>query len=392
MDELTVRDIMRSVRTLGPWDDIGKASELMRASSSPALPVVAQGRVVGIVSEEDLAGCLGDGGDAIRPVGSARSVLVQEIMREPCEVLKDALSPQEAAAVFTRTQCSMLPVVDRYGFYIGLLGRLDLLSYQCRTLHPAVIGGMATPLGVYLTTGTFGMGAGNLGLFLTGASLMLLNCIALLMAQGLQWLLWHGFSAASGGPVAGMPGPGAALISLTLDVLPILLFLLLIRLSPLAGYHAAEHQVVHAIENGEPLIPEVVSRMPRVHPRCGTNFMAGMMVMMLVVTLMEPTKIPIQMSVLVAALVAMATWRTVGELLQYYITTRPPSLKQLESGIAAGKALLERYQCQPGRPVNLKGRLWYSGILQVGLGFLITYVAVLLAFGPFVDPFFGPGF
>jgi uncharacterized protein YqhQ len=33
--------------------------------------------------------------------------------------------------------------------------------------------------------------------------------------------------------------------------------------------------VVHAIERGEPLVLEVVRRMPRVHPRCGTNLVAG---------------------------------------------------------------------------------------------------------------------
>jgi uncharacterized protein YqhQ len=55
----------------------------------------------------------------------------------------------------------------------------------------------------------------------------------------------------------------------------LLLFALLFRLSWVTGYHAAEHQVVHTIEQGDDLRPEVVVAKPRVHPRCGSNLMAG---------------------------------------------------------------------------------------------------------------------
>ncbi len=121
--------------------------------------------------------------------------------------------------------------------------------------------------------------------------------------------------------------------------------------------------------------------------------MAGLMVMMLVVTVIEPIRIPIQMSVVIATLVTMATWRPVGEMLQYYVTTRPASLKQLESGIRAGEALLERYRAQPGRRMTLRGRLWHSGILQVAAGFFVIYALMLFLVGPkYLAILFGPGF
>ena len=57
----------------------------------------------------------------------------------------------------------------------------------------------------------------------------------------------------------------------------------MMRLLPIAGYHAAEHQSVHAMEQGEPLIPQVVKRMPRVHPRCGTSFLLVVMIVSIIV-------------------------------------------------------------------------------------------------------------
>jgi uncharacterized protein YqhQ len=38
-------------------------------------------------------------------------------------------------------------------------------------------------------------------------------------------------------------------------------------------YHGAEHQTIHALEAGEPLRPEYVSKHPTAHPRCGTEFL-----------------------------------------------------------------------------------------------------------------------
>ncbi len=41
----------------------------------------------------------------------------------------------------------------------------------------------------------------------------------------------------------------------------------------LFGYHAAEHQTIHAYEHGADLTPEAVARFPAAHPRCGTGFL-----------------------------------------------------------------------------------------------------------------------
>src|SRR5256886_4627310 len=44
-------------------------------------------------------------------------------------------------------------------------------------------------------------------------------------------------------------------------------------------YHAAEHKAINAYEAGEELEPEVVQRFSLIHPRCGTAFMLWVMVL-----------------------------------------------------------------------------------------------------------------
>jgi uncharacterized protein YqhQ len=38
-------------------------------------------------------------------------------------------------------------------------------------------------------------------------------------------------------------------------------------------YHGAEHMTIHALEHGDPLTSEAVSRYPTAHQRCGTEFL-----------------------------------------------------------------------------------------------------------------------
>ena len=144
------------------------------------------------------------------------------------------------------------------------------------------------------------------------------------------------------------------------------LFLVGLRLAPLSGTHGAEHMVVHAIERGEPLVPEVVRRMPRVHPRCGTNLAAGAM---LFIGFFEWqwTRYD-DVRALVAALITLFLWQPVGNLLQYLFTTKTPNDEQLESGIKAGKELLAASAAAPRLRANLLRRIVSGGIIHVMIG------------------------
>src|SRR5690606_10053933 len=136
----------------------------------------------------------------------------------------------------------------------------------------------------------------------------------------------------------------------------LLLFLVLLRLQPLSGYHAAEHMVVHAIEQNEPLEPDTVSRMPRVHPRCGTNI-AVALGLFLGIFSME-WLFDQEVRVLIGLLTALFFFRPIGAFVQSVFTTRPPTPRQIQAGVDAGRQLLERYQTGTPRSNSPLARIW----------------------------------
>lgn len=253
-----------------------------------------------------------------------------------------------------------LVVVDDEGRVLGVLSAVDLVGSPAPRLRPRLIGGMATPFGVYLTTGTFGAGVGPLALVVTGMLLFGLFMVAALVSYPVgQWAL------ASGWP--------REYASLALQASTLVLFMAGLRALPLAGIHAAEHMVVHAIERGEELVPEIVSRMPRVHPRCGTNIAAGAALFFGIATsnwIPDPT-----LRILIAAVATLVLWRPLGTALQYFVTTKPPTPAQIEMGIRAGRELLERYRTSHHLLPSIGQRLWNSGLLQLMMGsFFVSLV------------------
>jgi CBS domain-containing protein len=297
----------------------------------------------------------------------------RDVMREDIGFVPAAFSLHNALLTLDRYDSNALPVVDEVGRYRGMISRADVVAALGRQVRPPVVGGMATPLGVWLTTGSLSDGAPPLGLFLSGVALALGLLVAnYAMIFGLARLdpSWaEMFSSGRLGATADMGNSFNLLVTLVHS----LLFLLLMRALPMAGVHAAEHQTVWAIERGLPLTPEVVAQMPRAHPRCGTNLVAlGGLIMIIFGHL--PSYSP--HLVLMTLLFVYLTWRAFGTLLQEWLTTRPATRKQLESGIRAGQALLEKYQDQPHVMASFGMRLFNSGILLSALGMMLTSVAV----------------
>jgi hypothetical protein len=148
-------------------------------------------------------------------------------------------------------------------------------------------------------------------------------------------------------------------------------FFALIRLSPLAGFHAAEHQTVHAIEQRLPLTVACIRHQPRAHPRCGTNLVALLAVLQLVVLAcadLAAWDLPL---VLILSLgIALPIHRRVGFIFQQMVTTKPASLPQLKSAMKAATELLAVWPARA--PVSRLRRLWRSGLVQVFLGAGLT--------------------
>jgi CBS domain-containing protein len=304
-------------------------------------------------------------------------ITAREVMRTDFGIVPAAFSLQNALLTLDRYNASALPVVEGDGSYRGMISRADVVAALGASIRPPVVGGMATPLGVWLTDGRLQGGAPPLGLFLSG--LVLAACLAvsqLVMLFGLnainaQW----GAQFASGR--LGAMADGGNSFNLLVTAVQAVIFLGALRLTPMAGIHAAEHQTVWAMERGLALTPENVGQMPRAHPRCGTNLMAlaGLMQIMLQHAPSYSGSV-----VLLVLLLTFLFWRQFGTFLQEYFTTRPATRKQLESGIKAGRDIMEQYQAQPRAMPPLALRLFNSGILLSGAGMILGLEAFEMLF------------
>lgn len=363
MKQQDITSIIRNVPVLGPEDSVRRAAGLIRASDGSGLFVISGGQVYGMITEQAITAYLA----AAQDPEAALNDPIAGLVSGPAAYISPGATLQQAAEIFGATTLDILPVVGEYGTFRGAIYRGDVVGLLSRNLRPPTVAGMATPLGVYLTTGSHTGGAGNLGLFLTGATLGLIITSSALLAGGAMWLF---------GKVTGIPIM-AYLRSFPLTMIPnlhdlplyiytvlsVLFMFTLLRLSPLSGYHAAEHMTVHAIEAGEAITPEVVRNMPRVHPRCGTNLMAAAGVFMLIVLNFNGG-----IAVILALVIVLLGWRSVGGWLQYFATTKNPSEKQLANGVAAGQQLLERYHENPHCQLVGFQRIWRIGLLQTAAG------------------------
>ena len=368
---LPLRAVMRSAPPLAPEDSLGRFLLLLRQLGVTELPVIEDGKVAGMASQNAAFTALRAETDAER-----EAILQQPValfLTPPAAVAHPQMSPQEAGLLCSQFQTGILPVVDANGYCLGIVLAADLLVPTLPLPKPSPIGGMATPFGVYLTDGTNQAGASNLALVTTGAFMgILFYAVTLIIINGVNFGLRHKWLPASvfgDNPASPLTG---TLVSIVLSGIGFLGFLLLMRATRLAGYHAAEHQTVHAIERNEPLISSVVARMPRPHPRCGTNLMAAGLLFTVTFKLCSAIPDLSDFSEIIAFLVAATQWRRVGTFLQARFTTRPARERELQSGILAGTILLDKYyNSPPGRTRPLR-RLWCMGMVQVFCGMMLS--------------------
>ncbi len=355
--QATVLSVVSHVRPAFRESTLQSAVDIARESGVDSIPVVAGGFLVGSVALADLTAALLSGAS---PLDS-----VETIMREPMVVLPN-VTVDHATEALRAVRAQTLLVADTDGRYVGAVHALALFGRAAIPASPGLVGGMATPVGVYLTNGEVSGGAKPSALVITGAMLFITYFFGiaatyggLLVAESTMGtpLMENAFNA------VGWPGA-------VFQLAPVLVFLLLIRLSPISGTHAAEHMVVHAIERREPLVYEVVSRMPRVHPRCGTNIAVG--AMMFMVLLDFSWRFLGQMGPLFALALTVLTWRSIGGVVQYFVTTKPPNRRQVEGAIAAANELLENYRNSARLSPSFWRRLAKSGLPFVLAGAIAT--------------------
>ena len=214
--------------------------------------------------------------------------------------------------------------------------------------------------------------AGDLTLVGTGMSIALLGATGMVLSYIVAW----GIQQIYGVPLANVllmvqttidPGTGPW-IDVGLNVLLMLSFLVLMRISPLSGYHAAEHKVIAAIEHFGEATEEYARMMPRAHRRCGSNLLAGLLPLLL---LGEPLW---RINPLLATVVVVMGWSFrfhVGYIIQAVFATKEPTERQLQAGLAAGRKILSLWRESAGKRLPPMIVFWRRGMLQMFGGMLL---------------------
>jgi uncharacterized protein YqhQ len=151
-------------------------------------------------------------------------------------------------------------------------------------------------------------------------------------------------------------------IRVTVFVLYLSLISLLPDLRRVFQYHAAEHKAINAYEAGEELVPDRVQRFSLIHPRCGTAFLLWVMVIAIFVFAFfgrpawywliasRVLLLPV-IAGIAYELIRFAGKHTGNRILMTLLapglwlqrlTTRQPTLDQIEVSIDALKEVLER--------------------------------------------------
>jgi CBS domain-containing protein len=129
---MKVKDIMtKNPATLGRNETLDVADDIMTLGRIRHMPVVDEGRLVGVVSQRDLfrsavAGALGYGGKAQRTI--TKTIRVKEVMSEPVITISPDTSIKEAARRMMESKIGCLPVVENDQL-VGLVTETDILRY-----------------------------------------------------------------------------------------------------------------------------------------------------------------------------------------------------------------------------------------------------------------------
>jgi CBS domain-containing protein len=117
----SVREAMTpSVRTASPSQSLADAAQMMKSDDVGSIPIVEEGRLVGIVTDRDIA---------IRAVAEGvdpNAVTIADIASRELVTVEPDQDLDEALALMARHQVRRLPVVEEDGQLVGILAQADV--------------------------------------------------------------------------------------------------------------------------------------------------------------------------------------------------------------------------------------------------------------------------
>lgn len=130
--ENVVREIMMgSPVTMKPEDTLGLANDVISLGRIRHIPVVEDGRLVGLLSERDLMGAAATTIFGLKQRSRSallKSVLVKDVMKKRVVTVKPDTSIKETARLMKEKKIGCVPVVNE-GNLVGLVTTTDILRY-----------------------------------------------------------------------------------------------------------------------------------------------------------------------------------------------------------------------------------------------------------------------
>jgi CBS domain-containing membrane protein len=130
--EETVREIMMgSPVTLKPDDSLKLASDLISLGRIRHIPIVENGKLLGIISERDLMGRAADRILNLKEKSKSallKTVMIKEIMQRRVVTVEPDTPITEAAHLMADRKIGCLPVLGD-GTLVGLVTTTDILRY-----------------------------------------------------------------------------------------------------------------------------------------------------------------------------------------------------------------------------------------------------------------------
>lgn len=139
---MKVSDVMsRNVEMAEPGDSIQKAAQTMARVDSGMLPVHEKDRLVGIITDRDIAiRAVGEGKDPVR-------TCVRDVMSPEVKYAYDDDLIDDVAENMAQLQVRRLPVVTRQKRLCGIISLADIAREQNPSVAGAALEGIARPGG-----------------------------------------------------------------------------------------------------------------------------------------------------------------------------------------------------------------------------------------------------
>jgi CBS domain-containing membrane protein len=130
--EGVVREIMMgNPVTLKPADTLDLANDIISLGRIRHIPIVEEGRPVGLLSERNLIGAAASeifGLKQKRKSALLKTVLIKDVMKKRVIATKPDTSIKDAARLMADTRIGCVPVIES-GALVGLLTTTDILRY-----------------------------------------------------------------------------------------------------------------------------------------------------------------------------------------------------------------------------------------------------------------------